>query len=248
MVEVVQIEALASALCAPAGVSFAVQAIRSATELDALAWDATHYLCGTERERFALLRSNKRKAEFCAGRIAAKRLLMRPQFGLAPSSFEIERTSSGAPRLCFGDESHKRAPHLSITHSAGFAVVVAAPFPVGIDLEQVEPRPDSFIQYFLCDAERSRVAGLASEQRDVAVNRFWSSKEAISKVHGWGSRLPLQALDCTLERISFAGYDFHCASAVRAGFVASLAYESYAAAQWLRPSSLRPTTDMTKHG
>ena len=248
MAEVAQIEALASALCGPAGVSFAVQAIRSANELDALAWDAAHYLQGTEREWFTSLRSNKRRAEFCAGRIAARRLMMQPPFEFALSSFEIERTPCGAPRLRFGEESQKRAPHLSITHSAGFAVIVAATFPVGIDLEQVEPRPDSFIQYFLCDAEKGQAAGLTCEQRQLAINRFWSSKEAISKVHGWGSRLPMQALDCTQERITFSGRDFHCASAFRAGFVASLAYESYAAPQWPLASSLRPTTDMTKHG
>ena len=257
------IEKLIGNLCTPLGVGYAVQSVRPTNELDALAEEAERNLSGTETEWFVTLRSNKRRAEYCAGRIAVKRLLSQPPFQLCVSSFEVARASNGAPYLRRRDDTNGRhvpsfvEPHISITHSAEFAVAVASSFPIGIDLEQEEPRPDSFVRHFLADGEQAHVGSLAVEQRAAAINRFWSRKEAVSKVHGWGSSLIFRDLDCTRDWVLVGESKIRCVSAAREGFVASLACGSSTGSaghcpgfveQGLRQVPPISTTDSLNHG
>jgi phosphopantetheinyl transferase len=117
---------------------------------------------------------------------------------------------------------------LSISHSGAFAVAVAAPFLVGVDLETDDVRPEALAKYFLSDYERLSVANLETAEKNTAVNRLWTRKEAACKVGGWGGTLAFSQLDCSGPMTTVQGRRLGLATDSLAGYVASLAYERHA--------------------
>ena len=231
------ISALMKGLCEPIGVSYAVQRVRTSAESALLAHDEAQHLLGTERLHSATLRAFKRRAEFCAGRIAARQALvgLSPQFLL----LEIGRNAWGAPvlrtpwhpqpstsELGVRELSAAFSAHVSISHSNGFAVAVAAPWHVGVDLEANEARPSAFARYFLCEGEQRALNQLEGDAMQSAINRFWTRKESACKVGGWGARLPLRAIDTSLHEVRIDPYSIEWSSGVFAGFAASVAFAS----------------------
>jgi phosphopantetheinyl transferase (holo-ACP synthase) len=75
---------------------------------------------------------------------------------------------------------------VSVAHKADRAVAIVADRPVGIDLEHVEPREQSFLDLAFSPAEQT----LMAEQGDVPEwsTRFWVAKEAYGKMTGEGLR------------------------------------------------------------
>lgn len=228
---------LMKGLCEPLGVSYAVQRVRSDAEAAALAHDEAQHLLGMERLHSATLRAFKRRAEFCAGRVVARQALagISPQF----SELEIERNVWGAPYLRTPERLHASArelgvrdhsaalgAHVSISHSNGFAVAVAAPWHIGVDLEANEARPSAFARYFLCEGEQRALKQLEGDAMQSAINRFWTRKESACKVGGWGARLPLRAIDTSLREVRIDHYAIRWSSGVSAGFAASVAFAS----------------------
>lgn len=72
--------------------------------------------------------------------------------------------------------------HWSLTHKSDVVGGVAAPFPVGIDLETVRPVTDSLLAK-VADAHEWQLAG-GDLQRHFF--RFWTAKEAVLKAVGKG--------------------------------------------------------------
>lgn len=139
-------------------------------------------------------KSEKRRKEWIAGRTAAKHALAEyfPLLGAAP--FEILPGRNGEPVITGCD-----TPFLSITHCGGYAVATACEFPIGIDLEQVENRPDALKSYFYSEAERLFIAGLSSNENQVET-RIWTEKEAVSKLLKRGGKIPFKAIECLTKR------------------------------------------------
>ncbi len=222
------IEELFDRLRLPAGFFYEVSVIRDAWDEKTLAADVDEHLTGAELACLAALRSKKRRAEFCAGRVAAKRLLSRAPFNLNPRWVEVVRLPSGAPQLLYRDSpyGHDSSPTVcvSITHCAEFAIAVVAPVPVGVDLEREEHRSDAFVRNFFSQQERALTTALRHDLRDRAVNMLWSRKEAACKVYHSGSRLVCRELDCTRTRVKLAQHTIDCRSSRGDGFVASVAY------------------------
>jgi len=175
-------------------------------------------LLGVERSLYQRYRSPRRRAEFLAGRRAARRAvaiaLDRPEGG----SVEIGREPSGSP--CVREHPGLR---VSIAHSSGVAVAVAARFAIGVDLELDAPRPAALARFFLSPRERDTLAGAAEPTRQGLLNVLWTRKEAASKVGGWGGRLVFAALDCSHERVTVAGLQIDLRSARTAGYALSVA-------------------------
>ncbi len=128
------------------------------------------------------------------GRIAAKDavrdLLWRT--GSSDRVFPVEVTVSndaeGAPHVTSPDGSDVR---VSIAHTGGFGVAIAARgLDVGIDIERIEDRPDSFELAALSKKERARFEALPDidrqSVRDVELTRWWAAKEAAAKAAGTG--------------------------------------------------------------
>jgi phosphopantetheinyl transferase (holo-ACP synthase) len=132
----------------------------------------------------------RRKREWLNGRVAAKdavRKYLWEQGGhrpLFPKELAIQSSPSGAPVV----RPHISAPyagtvHVSISHKSLLAAAIAASHPVGIDVETIEPRPDSFLTVAFSDTE---LALLARGEPEEWYARGWAAKEAVSKAAGTG--------------------------------------------------------------
>jgi acyl transferase domain-containing protein/phosphopantetheinyl transferase (holo-ACP synthase) len=114
------------------------------------------------------------------GRIAIKdavrmhhwRAGKRPIF---PVEIEVGNDASGRPFVSSGES-------VSIAHKDELAVAIVgeAGQAVGIDLERIEPRPETFLQVAFTAAE------LAIAPDDEQRTRLWAAKEAVAKALGTG--------------------------------------------------------------
>jgi 4'-phosphopantetheinyl transferase len=148
-------------------------------------------LCAAEREVFAGLVVEKRASDWLAGRIAAKRAVQR-MTGLSFRRIEIVVDGLGRPGVTVSGGAEV---FVSISHSGGVAVATAATEPIGIDIERVEPRDQSFEELVLTPADRAEVAGLRGREREDRLTRIWSEKEAYAKLDGRGLRIPFAELE-----------------------------------------------------
>lgn len=175
-------------------ISFAVERVPN---LKAHALDCKILDCLTPREREVTtrIRSQKRRAEFLAGRIAAKRALSQ-KTGLT-QDIEILRASSGAP-LIIPDYS---SLFLSISHSHEVALAVVAEAPIGVDLERIEARHDSLLNYYFAAEEHEYIDRIYQNSTDLGITLLWTAKEAVSKCLGKGGSLSFKELLCHKESL-----------------------------------------------
>ncbi|MGE5787378.1 MAG: 4'-phosphopantetheinyl transferase family protein [Myxococcales bacterium] len=241
MTTVADLCVLMQGLCDPVGACYAVHGVRSAEESAALARDEDELLQRTEQRDCATFRSFKRRAEFCAGRLAAKHALAQAPLRVSASEFELTRDALGAPRLSalvhrhtgatVGDreleasaQSLAARTHVSISHSNGFAVAVAAPWRVGVDLELIDTRPNALVRYFFCPAEQRLLGQFHGNALQVAINRLWTRKESACKLLGRGARIALRDIDTSQSETQVGAHVMRWRTAVFGGFAASIAF------------------------
>jgi phosphopantetheinyl transferase len=158
---------------------------------------ARRYLGEGERAEYERQPPRGQRA-WLSGRIAAKDavrdLLWRAGHGpLFPVEVTVANEASGRPVV---DAPHGRDLRISIAHKDDVAVAVACEGrAVGIDVERVEPRADSFAELAFTPEELRFVEG---EPRDESWTRLWSAKEAAAKAAGTGlggapHRFPVRA-------------------------------------------------------
>ncbi|MBM4290291.1 MAG: 4'-phosphopantetheinyl transferase superfamily protein, partial [Deltaproteobacteria bacterium] len=158
-------------------------------------------LTGAERDAYRALAAPRQQG-WLAGRIAAKdaaraarwaafvaRHPAAPPPALFPVEVAVEPTASGAPRFGAGAGE---GLWLSITHAGGAAVAaVSARGPVGVDLEPVAAREDSWARAAFSDAERARLEALAPPAaRPLLLTAAWCAKEAAAKALDAGLGAP----------------------------------------------------------
>jgi phosphopantetheinyl transferase (holo-ACP synthase) len=73
--------------------------------------------------------------------------------------------------------------HVSLSHKGHDSVAIVAREPVGIDIEKVEEKAESFSEIAFTERERELLAGLEQPQGTI---RFWVAKEACAKKAGTG--------------------------------------------------------------
>jgi len=147
--------------------------------------DPTAFLTSLELEKLATFRFSKRRDEWLLGRWAAKSLLRNvPAYQHHCSrELEIRNEPAGAPYLCLADGTVLPGC-LSISHRDGLALCALAPSPdlrVGIDLEKIESRTETFILDYFTEAEQAFVERCTAEARALAVTLVWSVKESMLK-------------------------------------------------------------------
>jgi phosphopantetheinyl transferase (holo-ACP synthase) len=146
---------------------------------------ARRYLSRAEREQMDGL-GVRRKRGWLLGRIAAKDavrdwLWKRGRGSMFPVEVSVSNQADGRPRVSGPFSEDLR---ISIAHKDTVAVArVAVGRDVGIDIERIEPRSDSFAAIAFTDAERTL---RADEDRDEWLTRVWSAKEAAAKARGTG--------------------------------------------------------------
>ncbi|MFY0564550.1 4'-phosphopantetheinyl transferase family protein [Archangium lansingense] len=141
-----------------------------------------------EREGLARCRTDKRRQEFIAGRLAAHRALALLEPGLrAEVTAREEGPDSGRPLF-----SPERGLALSISHSAGLAVAaVSRGGALGVDLEQRVESGEAFLEEAFAPGEWEGYVPVCTGRMD-PVTAAWAMKEAVLKVWGVGLRAPLQ--------------------------------------------------------
>jgi len=91
----------------------------------------------------------------------------------------LPRDEHGAPRAVDGN-------HWSITHTSDYVGGVAAPWPLGIDIERVRRPRAEVVEAAASEAELDVVGRLYDETQEEAFTRIWSAKEALLKLTGEG--------------------------------------------------------------
>lgn len=173
-------------------------------------------LTPAELASYEQLLSPRRRRDWLLGRWTAKRLFQRQiatHHGFMPSldSFTIAQAPSGAPYIAShhpalrANDGSERLPFaLSISHSNGYAICALAEdrygiTRVGVDIEVVEPRSDSFIQEFFTPAEQANLSAAPPLQRDLFATALWSAKEATLKATHVGLHADPRAVECLLS-------------------------------------------------
>ena len=143
----------------------------------------------SERTVLDALPVERRRRDWLAGRVAAKRALRavcRARGEPAPAYNEIEiwNTSDGAPRFAVKDRPELAEQlNLSIAHSDGAAVAAVAETSasgsVGVDIEVTKPLARTLVQRVLRPSEIARLdADPAAHPSPLAL---WTAKEAAMK-------------------------------------------------------------------
>jgi acyl transferase domain-containing protein/phosphopantetheinyl transferase len=139
------------------------------------------FLGEAERAQYHEQGPRKQRA-WLSGRIAAKdavrQLLWRSGHGaLYPVEVTIASDPNGAPVAI---APSTREVHVSIAHKDDVAVAMAShERDIGIDIERIEPRPESFSELAFT-ADELRLAGGPGE-KDELLTRLWVAKEAAAK-------------------------------------------------------------------
>ncbi|HSI04689.1 MAG TPA: SDR family NAD(P)-dependent oxidoreductase, partial [Myxococcota bacterium] len=170
------------------------------------------YLAPQEQARFKELKTDKRKIDWLAGRIVAKRLIRESHFAhdgaIVPySAINIVPDELGAPQVSIAGEK-AGTQRISISHSAGCAAAMLSVEPgvrPGIDVESVEARDPSFIRDYFTDAERAAANGRDPAHLFTAV---WAVKEAVVKALGIGARVDLREIEA-VPRMSAGSETWH---------------------------------------
>lgn len=118
----------------------------------------------------------KRRIDWLLGRFATK-LAARRLLGDAPPLAAIVVTTGpgGAPRTLLGPD-RTPGPAVSISHSDGCAVALAADHPVGVDLEQRRAMPPGSARFYLTEAEQAWLSGQPWGPESALA--LWAMKEA----------------------------------------------------------------------
>lgn len=160
----------------------------------------SHYqLAKSEREHYRTLKTYRQR-QWLLGRIAAKDavrdlLWKSGESDIYPAEIIIKNDGNGAP-FAKGQHGRSLPPlHLSIAHVEGFAVALCrtrefAPGGVGIDTEQLRRVDKDLVMSSLTPAEADMIRRAAKDSADLDLLfwRFWTAKEAVSKLDGLGLR------------------------------------------------------------
>lgn len=145
-----------------------------ARELDDAGFRPSDWLTASEQAALAAFPTEKRRRDWLAGRVAAKRALSRAS-GRPPRECAVEPDAAGRPKAAGLDVS------LSITHcELGGAAAALEGGLVGVDWEPVRPLSSRAIELFAAPDE------LAGQAGDEAAIRLWTLKEAALKLLGVG--------------------------------------------------------------
>lgn len=128
------------------------------------------------------LRRRRQHAAYALVRACLGDLLGRP-----PAALCIQRDRWGKPWI--------EGLHFNLSHCGRHALLVVAPWPVGVDLEaQIERRRHALAAKILDADEWARWQSLPEDRQAPALTRAWVRKEAALKALGIGLRLPPRKL------------------------------------------------------
>ncbi len=155
------------------------------------------FLSRKERQTFRDL-SSSRKADWLAGRIAAKdavRVWLDRTYHIQVFPADVELCEAEGNRLhaCgkWEEKTNGEQPLISLSHSKGQALAIAASQArsVGIDMEICEKKPAGFEKISMSAKERKILDTMKKNEQLEWMLRFWCAKEALGKALGTGLSL-----------------------------------------------------------
>lgn len=153
---------------------------------------ALERLSTTELKKLNSFKIPEKKRSFSLGRAAAKEAIK----GFFPSvvDHQINVANSADPENAgkpIAYYKNKQLPGcISISHSNELGVAFYHPDKeVGIDLEKVSKRDDTFLKFNFTAEEKTSLDKIPQHHKEEAMTLMWSAKEALSKVVGKGLSL-----------------------------------------------------------
>jgi len=152
-----------------------------------------------EREELSRLKVPSRIEEWISSRVAAKVLIrgVIPELLNAPlSSIQMQKESSGKPYL-ISEESGMITGGFSLSHSHEkvFTCFCEEVIKLGLDLEYIEPRPDSFAMDYFTVREFDKLSECEDQLKSLMVTLLWSAKEAVLKAASLGLNLDTRRVE-----------------------------------------------------
>ena len=138
------------------------------------------WLSTAEADCLASFGAESRRREFLAGRAVARSLLAE-RMGRAPASVPLRRAADEGVDVIDSDW------RVSIAHSGGRAIAAAARQPVGVDLEEIQPRDPDVARFLLHPDERELLETLPYSSNEALI-LCWCLKEAVLKARRTGFR------------------------------------------------------------
>jgi 4'-phosphopantetheinyl transferase len=222
----------------PLGGGAAVVWLLGAATLDALAFIGFSWIDADERSRAQRFR-NSADAQRFIGRRAAVRSLAAQYLGLQPNDITFDRTcqicgdhTHGRPRV--SNLSDERTLHFGVSAARySAAVIMSTDFELAVDIEPIDlVLPSGFIRdgQVFARGEQARLAALDARHGGEVALQWWTAKEAVLKLTGYGlSRAPstidVSALDQAGGQVSLGNRDvvLRTAPLTATGYVGSLA-------------------------
>lgn len=154
-----------------------------------------------EQEKFAALSSFKRRQEWLLGRWTAKHLIAQIinttyQTDVALADLHILNRHTGEP---FAAVNGQHLFSLTISHSQGYAfcaMVEKENWPIGADMEHIEPRSATFVADYFTPSEITLLEGTPSHYVDTMITAIWSAKEATLKALHLGLSVDTRSVIC----------------------------------------------------
>jgi 4'-phosphopantetheinyl transferase len=117
------------------------------------------------------IKNDSRRLQWFASRHLANEMLGQPD--------TIVNGETGKPQF-------KTSPaNISLSHTAGFAaVMISNRYAVGIDIEAIHPKVQRVAHKFLQDDE---IASIPADEKNAKLMLYWSAKESLFKLYGWGA-------------------------------------------------------------
>jgi 4'-phosphopantetheinyl transferase len=152
--------------------------------------DAPSLLAPDETAYLATLRAPKRRHDWLLGRRVAKRLIRAVLAARLSSVPPLEAIvvlphPDGWPQVSLPALGPAAPPlTLSISHShdrAFCALILEESYPLGSDIEAIEPRSPGFVADYFTAAEQALLAVAPDEHHPTLANTIWSGKEAALK-------------------------------------------------------------------
>lgn len=179
------------------------------------------WLHQTEQEKLQTLHYEKRHIEWLGGRICAKQAALQylrhdhqgqqgtlsDQKAIAAPELLIMNSTAGRPFLAHqARPQNLDLPHISISHSKGYALAMAAASPCGIDIQAESPSLSRVKDHFCAAAEDTLLRqGLKQLPAKDQLTLLWVAKEAVKKSVSW-ARMP-GFLELSLIRIQTIARD-----------------------------------------
>lgn len=155
---------------------------------------AEDFLTSFELKQYQHFTVEKRAKEWLAGRYAVKKLAS-DFFTFPMTSMQVKNARNGMPVLQVEGGNHLT---ISISHSGDYAAaaIALADNLIGIDVEKVEERPESWAKEFF--TERELVVNTPT-----FLTELWAKKEAILKLLQIGLVLPAKDIEITGGEIHY---------------------------------------------